>query len=224
MKNIRKAYDFSLLDDLYVRKHFSIVEVRLKKELEGISQFEMEVPQNKKNIATTRTFEKMLSNFEEINERLATFTMSAAEKLRKQKSSCNFILVFVETNRHRKDMEQYRQSTLVKIPYATNSSFDLVKAAKMGLKSIFKEGYAYKRAGISLMGIVEDNQKQLDLFLHENPKHLRLMQVMDQMNLQYGEQKLKMASQDLTRTWKMKQARLSPRYTTKINEILIVKV
>jgi len=48
--------------------------------------------------------------------------------------------------------------------------------------------------------------------------------VMDGLNNSIGQKKLKLACQDLGRTWKMKQERLSPRYTTRIDEIITVKV
>ena len=35
--------------------------------------------------------------------------------------------------------------------------------------------------------------------------------------------KVKLGNQDLERTWKMRQERLSPRYTTNINEIIKVR-
>jgi len=49
------------------------------------------------------------------------------------------------------------------------------------------------------------------------------MQSIDVLNNKYGGYKIKIANQDLKRTWKMRQERLSPRYTTNINEIIVVK-
>ena len=43
---------------------------------------------------------------------------------------------------------------------------------------------------------------------------------MDNLNEKYGRQKIKMANQDLQRTWKMRQAYLSPEYTTKFSDII----
>ena len=53
---------------------------------------------------------------------------------------------------------------------------------------------------------------------------LLLMQVMDGLNKTIGQKKLKLACQDLGRTWKMKQERLSPRSTTRLDEVIMVKV
>ena len=48
------------------------------------------------------------------------------------------------------------------------------------------------------------------------------MRSMDSINSKYGSATSKLASQDLKRTWKMKQERLSPCYTTKWNDLLKV--
>ena len=74
-----------------------------------------------------------------------------------------------------------------------------------------------------MTGLVQTNNHQLDLFQHENPKHKPLMYTIDALNERYETYKIKLGNQDLKRTWKMRQKRLSPRFTTNINEILTVK-
>ena len=64
---INKAYDFIKLPDDWVRKQMSIVGLRLKKELEGESVLSLgESRSPKKAIATTRSFEKNLTCFEDL--------------------------------------------------------------------------------------------------------------------------------------------------------------
>jgi DNA polymerase V len=46
------------------------------------------------------------------------------------------------------------------------------------------------------------------------------MTTIDRLNKSIGQTKVKFGSQDLGRTWKMKQEKLSPRYTTKLSEII----
>jgi len=222
--NINTALDFINLPDAWVKQHMSVVGLRLKKELEGISTLDLEPIQPKKAIATTRSFEKMYSTFESVNERVSTFAISCAEKLRRQNSHCQMLLVFVQTNFHRKDLQQYSKSMVLKTPYPTNSSIDLVKIATAGLKIIFKEGYQYKKAGVIVMGLTPTNIKQYNLFTQENPKHEALMKTVDQLNKHIGQNKVKFGGQDLGRQWKMNQEQLSPRYTTNLNEIITVKV
>ena len=49
------------------------------------------------------------------------------------------------------------------------------------------------------------------------------MQTIDKINSKYHSNKIKLANQDLQRTWKMRQERLSPRYTTNFKDIIVVK-
>lgn len=217
--NINNAYDFTQLSDQYIRKEFSVVELRLKKELLGESILKLEDIKNKKNIATTRSFEHDENDFEFVKERVVTFASSSAEKLRKQNSNANLISVFIQTN-PQKETLQYRRNVVLKLPFASNSSITLAKYAIKGLEQIYKEGFAYKRAGVIVSGITDANQKQLNLFSDEDSRHQELMKTIDGLNRKIGETKIKLGSQDLERTWKMRQEHLSKNYTTNINQLI----
>lgn len=219
---VSTAFDFVNMNDAWVRKNLSVVGLRLKHELQGISTLQMEEIQPKKNIATTRTFDGNYSDFNLVRERVAGFAVSCAEKLRRQGSCCNSIMVFVVTNRFRDDLPQYSQNIVMKLPYATNSTIEIVKFATAALGKIFKKGFEYKRAGVIVMDFTSEVNQQMTLFESRNPKHIPLMKVVDRINAAYGQQKVRLATQDMGRVWKMKQEKLSPRYTTNLNEIITV--
>ena len=109
------------------------------------------------------------------------------------------------------------------MPYPTNSSLVISKCAVEAVKTIFKTNIKYKRAGVIVTGLVPEDNYQLDLFSEENPKHKPLMNAIDYINTKYKANCVKLGSQDLERTWKMRQERLSPKYTTNINDIIVVK-
>ncbi len=220
---VNNAFDLTQMNDNWIQQNLSIVGLRLKKDLEGIPSIQMDEIQPKKNIATTRSFERNLTEFSDIKERVTTFAVSCSEKLRKQQSECNAMMIFIHTNFHRKDLPQYSRNIVVKLPFPTNSSIELAKFATDGLKQIFKEGYRYKKAGVIIMNFSPEQQRQLSMFENSNHKHKGLMKIIDKINTNFGQQKIKLASQDLKRVWKMKQEKLSQRYTTRIEEILIIK-
>lgn len=221
---VKNAYDFTMLDNEYVKKQMAIVGLRLKQDLQGIPTLDLEEVQIKKNIATTRSFEKNYTEFEQVAERVSTFASCCAEKLRKQNSCCNSLMVFIHSNRHRKDMPQYSRNIVVKLPFPTNSSIELAKFAKQALKLIFKEGYAYKKAGVIVQDFTQDNSIQQTLFENRDERHISLMKAIDKVNSLYGRQKIRLASQDTKRVWKMKQEKLSPRYTTNLSDIIIINL
>ena len=222
MIGVHKALDFVNLEDEYIRKEFSVVGLRLKKELLGESVLDLDMISPKKRIATTRSFEKYTNDFEYVKERVSTFAVSCAEKLRKQNSSCNLLTLFIQTNPFDKEKAQYYRTISIHLPYQSNSSITLSKVAVRAFEQIYKDGYAYKKAGIIVSGLVPEDQRQLSLFEEENTHHPNLMKAMDVLNKKFGAAKVKLASQDLDRTWKMRQERLSPCYTTKWKDLLIV--
>jgi DNA polymerase V len=221
-KNIHTAFDFVNLSDVWVRKQMSVVGLRLKHELEGKPCLDLESIPAKKTIATTRTFDKMYTDFEDIRERVSSFAVSCAEKLRKQQTCCTSILVFLQSNPFRTDLPQYRNSIVLQLPYPSHSTIDLTKLAVHGLKKIYREGYHYKKAGVLVLGLRPEDQKQFSLFSDENPKHAQLMKAVDSLNKNIGRQKVKFGGQDLGRVWKMKQEKLSQHYTTRLDEIISV--
>ena len=226
LKNIgiHTAYDFINLEDGWVRKNMSVVGLRLKKELEGESVLSLEeVRSPKKAIATTRSFEGTIADYEKIKERISTFAICCAEKLRAQQSNCSSIYVFIRSNKFQKNKPQYRNGIVITIPFSSNSNIVISKYAIEGLKKIFREGIDYKKAGVIVMGLNSINNYQYNLFENENIKHQNLMRTIDFIQKKEGQSKIKLASQDLKKRWKMKQEKLSSSYTSRINEIIKVK-
>ena len=95
---------------------------------------------------------------------------------------------------------------------------------KQWFEEIYKDGFLYKKAGVIVMGLTPNNETQLSLFNTSNPKHQPLMSVVDKLNKAYGKNKIKFANQTLGRQWKMKQEKLSQRYTTNIKEVVEIEL
>lgn len=221
--NVLTAYDFVNLNDQYVKTNFSVVELRLKHELEGKQRLSLEDVSDKKAIATTRSFETTIPDLQNLKERVSTYAVLCAEKLRKQNSHCNLITIFIHTNRFSTEQPQYSQSITIKLPYASNSSISISQFATKALEAIYLKGFYYKKAGVIVSGITPQNHKQMNLFIDEDPKHKNLMRTIDKLNTSLGKKKIKLASQDLGRTWKMRQEKLSKRYTTSWDDLLEVE-
>ena len=223
-KGILTAYDFTLPhNEWFIRKEMGVVGMRLKYELEGKSVLEMEEPKAKKNIAVTRSFEKDISDFNELKERVVTFASVCSEKLRKQNSCCYGVILYLSKDRFRSDGAKYSFYRLQTLSFPSNTAFSISGLAVKMLKELYEEGAIYKKAGVIVTEIIPANQKQFHLFDDENPKFQKLMEVMDAYHEKIGERKIRLATQDLKRTWKMKQNHLSKRYTTNFNELIEVQ-
>jgi DNA polymerase V len=224
-KNILTAYDFTLPhNEIFIKKEMGVIGLRLKYELEGKSVLALEdAPTQKKQIAITRSFDGNITTFNEMKERVSTFATVCAEKLRMQNSCCYGVILYLQKDKFKIEKQKYSFYKLETLSFASNSNITIGNLAIKMLKEIFEEGAIYKKAGVIVTEIIPQNQKQFHLFEEENPKHQKLMQVMDDFHKKTGERKIKLGNQDLERTWKMKQNHLSKKYTTDFKQILEVK-
>ncbi len=225
---VKTAYDLTQANEVWVRKHLSVVGLRIKKELQGepCLSIETDIP-NKKNIGTTRTFRRPLTTQSELGEALADFAARCGEKLRKQQSGATILTAYIQTNHLAKEEPQYSRSFTVTFTTPTNSTLQLVKAAKFALDKIYREGYRYKRAGVLLAGLADQSDGgQMSLFDPiDHEKHHRLMDALDSVNKRFGRNTLRTAAQTIGGSARLtQQNRLSPSYTTNWKEALTIQI
>lgn len=224
--NVKTAWEFTRLPDGWVKQKMTIVGLRIKKELEGISCLEMElIPPAKKAICTSRSFGESQTEIEPIREAVATYATRCAAKLRKQHSCAGMLMVFIHTNGFKANEAQYEKNFVYKLPVATNSTMELIRYALFALEAIFQPGYRYKKAGVLVFGIEPEDQVQGSLFDRvDRSKQAEVMKTLDRINAKYGRDTLKLAVQGSGQRWKLRQEKLSPCYTTRWQDIITVKV
>lgn len=216
------------LSEEFARVYFGgVVGARLIRELRGITSKEMgEELVSKKMIATTRMFGNPVNDINSIKEAVATYTSRAAEKLRRQHSAAKIIHVFVVTKGedHNTDWRGATNTLSLTLPAATSFTNDLIKPAVGLVDKLYKKGMIYKKAGVMLSGIVPDTSIQGNLFLSETKNcERRLMDMIDNVNFSQRDDVLKFAASGTDRNWKMQQNFISPRYTTRWNELYEVR-
>lgn len=223
--NVKTAYDFTQLDDNWLRIKMKVMGLRIKRELLGESCIALEllIPP-KKAIATTRAFGKKTSELTYITEAVSTYAVRCAEKLRKQNSVANIITVFIHTDPFNLNDPQINKSKTISLPVATNDSIELVKYANICLNAIFSPEFRYKKAGVIVDGLQNETQIQGNIFdkLDRKKQH-KLFQTIDKLNIEFGRDKVKLAVQGDGKEWRLRQEKLSKRYTTNWNEIMEVK-
>ena len=222
--DIRTAWDFTLLPPDWVRSRMSVVGLRMWRELRGEACIGFEQhPADKKQIATTRTFDRDIDDFEELHRRIAQYVAAAAEKLRRQHSLCGEIGVFILTNRHKEHMPQYYENRLLKLPVPTDSTLELTAHAVRLLRQVFRPGIAYKRAGVVLSDLRSKSGVQTDLFdATDRAKLDSLMKAVDALNDRFGRHRLVTAAEGFE-PFKMNRNHLSQEYTTDWKQIVKIK-
>jgi DNA polymerase V len=221
--NIKTALDLKNTDDAWIRKHLHVVGLRTVFELRGASCLSInDVPSGKKGICTSRSFGKPLDKYEDVEQALAAFVVRCAEKLRKQKSAASAVTVFIMTNKYASG-PKYVNSMTIQLPVATNLTSELIKYAMKSLKIVFRKGYKYKKAGIIITDIISEDQIQQDFWDNvDRGKNKKIMDIIDKTNKSMGRDKIKFAVQGYNRKWKMNQEHLSPNYTTRWKDLLVV--
>ncbi|WP_162427882.1 Y-family DNA polymerase [Pontibacter pudoricolor] len=224
--NIDTALDFTNASENWIRKHMTVVGVRLHKELRGESCLELdEVAPPKKGICTSRSFGKKLTTFDDVLEATASYAAKCARKLRNQKSCARLVTVFVQTNPFSENDRQYYNSKTICMPVATSSDIELIHYATLALQAIFKPNYWYKKSGVIVTEIVPEHQIQFDLLdTVDREKHNNLMKVMDGLTDRFGRSKVQVAAQGISKSWILKSDYKSPCYTTRITELPIVYI
>lgn len=222
------AYDLTKKSEEWAQKNMGgVVGVRLIKELKGESVNEMEEQlTEKKMIATTRMFGTPVTSISDIKEAIATYTSKAAEKLRRQQSAANIVSVFIVPKVPPKEGERFRHgptlSTYTTLPIATSATNELIAPAVKLVDHLYEKGKLYKKAGVTLSGLVPDDTIQGNLFLEKQNSKKLLMNMIDNINFSQRNDIVKFAASGTTRDWKMRQELRSPRYTTRWDELFTV--
>jgi len=225
---MQSVQDLRQLDPAMVRRAWSVVLERTVRELQGTAcvGFEDEPPA-KQQIACTRSFGHPVLQLSELEGALSTFASRAAEKLRRQGGHTGMVLSFIRTSPFRDD-KQYSRSVTVPLRRPSADTAAIVQAALLGLRQIYKPGFKYAKAGVMLLDLTSDafEQRELNLEPDGGPDRAKLMTALDGLNRRYGRGTVVMGSSgtnDLPRNWAMKQERRTPRYTTRIDEVLVAR-
>ncbi|HEM8686510.1 Y-family DNA polymerase [Citrobacter koseri] len=223
---IETALDLADTDIRFIRKHFNVVLERTVRELRGEPCLELEeFAPVKQEIVCSRSFSGRITAYEEMRQAICSYASRAAEKLRGEHQYCRFISAFVKTNPFALNEPYYGNSASVKLLTPTQDSRDIINAATRCLDTIWKDDHRYQKAGVMLGDFFSHGVAQLNLFDDNAPRRNsdKLMKVLDHLNTKDGVGTLYFAGQGIQQQWQMKREMLSPRYTTRYEDLLRVK-
>ncbi|MCZ8254514.1 MAG: Y-family DNA polymerase [Polaromonas sp.] len=235
---VESVADLLRLDLATVRKRFSVVLERTVLELRGTACIDLEdQPEPKQQIMCSRSFGGPVLGLDDLVQAVTSFASRGAEKLRAQTSAAGAVSVFIRTSPFRSQDPQYSRSVTVPLRRPTGDTHALVGAAVDGLKSIYREGFRYAKAGVMLLDLQPQDvaQAELDLVGGGAPGEIdagdgrdrtRLMSAVDGVNRRFGRGSLTVASAGAgsrAKGWEMRQERRTPRYTTSWDEMPIAR-
>ena len=229
-QGIVTALDVAMMPAAKARDGWSVVLERTVRELQSVSCISLDqAPPSKQQIACTRSFGHAVTELQPLLEAVSEFASRAGEKLRAGNQRAGALQVFAHTSPFRPGPRFYRTATIQLQP-PTSDTKALVGAAVAGLSRFYEPGYKLAKAGVMLLDLCSTDvqQHELELFCTEPARdQSRLMEAMDTVNSRFGKGTVHVASTgQATRTdstWRMKQERRTPRYTTALDDIPIAR-
>ncbi len=221
--SIDSAYHFSQMDRGWIRKNMGVVGEKTYLELNGVSCLNLDlVPSDKQSCCVSRSFSQPIEKLFDLEESVSTYGSRVSEKIREEGLVAESMSVFVLTNHFNRREKQYSNSIKLHLPYPTNNSIKIVKRALEGIRKIYRSGYRYKKAGVILYGLTRHNVTR-GLLDYDRDISDKIMNTMDKVNNRYGSSTLKIASEGIEKIWKMRRENVSPCYTTRFDDIVVVK-
>jgi DNA polymerase V len=169
----------------------------------------------------------MLTQLDDIRSAVSAFAARAGEKLRSQSLCAQTLCVFVQTSPFDRSTIPYANAATVMLGKPSQDTRHFNQAAIQGLRQIFKDGYKYQKAGVLLLDLMPKGMGQLTLFNDSQAipeQNDRLMAVVDDINRAYGRDSVRLGGTTLSKAWRMRQAMLSPAYTTRWEDLPIVRL
>jgi DNA polymerase V len=127
----------------------------------------------------------MIEDPNELVLRISDFAAMCAHKLREEGSVAASVTTFMYTNRFRDDLAQYFPSATVRLEVPANSTQEILGAALKAFRTIFRDGYKYKKAGVVVSDIGASDAVQGSIFDFDEElrrKQDRISKVMDAVN------------------------------------------
>ena len=109
----------------------------------------------------SRSFGTEVRDYDKLANAITMFATDAARSIRTANLVASSTSVFIETNRFGKSPHHAPSRSEALSSPATNNTKHIVRAALAALKHIYREGLAYKRAGVMLLDLVEAGRELL---------------------------------------------------------------
>lgn len=236
--DVDTAYDFACKPQKWVRKHMTVEGERLWMELHGISCLNLEtVPPDKKATCTSRSFQKTVTEYDDLLSAVTLYLDSCARKIRKQGSLARVLYVSILTNKRKDKNKEYFRGMEINLPVASNNTMEILPYAKTILKEIYpkyktgQKKYEFIKAGVVLTGLTPVGARQLSIFDSVDEEYQskisRLQNVVDEINggLNIQNRLVKLAPECIkTDNTKLRRDKLSGNPLAQWKDRIVIKV
>ncbi|MES2960155.1 MAG: Y-family DNA polymerase [Pseudomonadota bacterium] len=231
---IRSVLDLIRADPTSLRRRFSVLIEKTILELRGTPCLEVnDAPEANQQIMCSRSFGIPVNDLPDLVEVVSQFSSQVARKLRDQGSVAGAVHVFIATSPYRKNDRQHSPSATLPLSRPSADTRLLISAAVRALRGVYRPGFNYVKAGVMLTDLKSQAQvlETPDLFETQDPDRSQrsqedLMSTLDALNLRFGRNSVTVASATNRAgpsAHASKQERRSPRYTTRLDDIVLAR-
>jgi len=214
-----------------VRAEFGVVMERIVAELNGENCIGLdEITPPRQQIICSRSFGTPVLLLADLEQAVIAYTTRAAEKLRSQHSFAGGIQVHIRTNPHKANSHkggdhQYQPAILLPLFEPTDDTRLLCRAALGGLRQIYRNGYAYQKAGVMLTEVIAATARPRTLFedAAAQQRSATLMATLDRINRRMGSGTMQLLGAGIGKSWAMRRGNMSQRYTTEWDELAVAR-
>ena len=210
-------------DRRWVRRRMTVAGARIVEELRGVRCLRLEqCPQARKSVTCSRSFGAATGSLADLREAVALYAARACERLRRAGMAASVVTVFVATDRFAAG-PQYGDSVTYELASPTDTTPELTWWAQRGLTRIYRRGYAYRKAGVMLNGLLPAGSLSMRLYGDEGfERARRAMRAVDELNRRHGRDTVRLGVGRAGARWPTKFLRRSPCYTTRLKDIVRV--
>jgi len=193
---INTAFELKNADPETVRGYLNVFGARTVMELNGIKCIPLEITKkDNKSIAHTRTFGRTISSYNDVKNAVFYFATRALEKMRWNGLTTKSVTVFLSTDRFNPVPYYYSRAAAFESVYYSDITSEIYTWAAQCLERIYLPGMQYKRAGIVLGGLTRADAVPLRLYGQRSfERWHRLNRFIDEINLRYGRDVIKLAA------------------------------
>lgn len=226
---IQTALDLRNADPGFIRKLLTVNGLNINLELRGIPSISEDIPLTHTSVVSSRSLGYKVRELAPLQEAAAFHAARAAEKLRARKLLAQMVCARIQTSWAAKDQPRHDEMAMIRLARPTLDTGAIITAARQGIERIFRQGYGYAKVMVMLTDLSDPAKGQHDLrqllsdTSEADQKRKNLLELVDRVNRIQGRGTIRFAAQGTPdAAWHMKRDRLSPAWTTNINELLRV--
>ena len=221
---VKSARQLRDADGQWLQQKLGVNGQRLALELQGIACYGIEEePPIPKSVRCSRSFREPVEDIAAMKEAVAAHVSRAAVRIRSHGLTAAALTIFLRTSSFGTANHYYNSAT-IELPVSSQSTRELLGYALQLVDDVFRPGYQYKKAGVLLYGLLPVSQVQPSMIdTIDRQRETRLMSAVDGINSRLNNGAIRFAAEGLRQPWRLKADNLTPAYTTRWNDIPVVK-